>query len=148
MIVVDGQLAMFWSEPEEDSQPVLVVRAEPILRNVVELFSAAWNSACDIALFKRYYRSEKNTDDKTTQILRCLIGGLKDEVAARLLGVSVRTYRRYVADIIQSLDAASRFQAGARAAMLGLSSPGALAQGESHRHVAHFVAGRNSAASA
>ncbi|NEE20393.1 response regulator transcription factor, partial [Streptomyces sp. SID7499] len=43
-----------------------------------------------------------------------------DEVAARELTVSVRTYRRYVAEIMTLLDATSRFQAGVRAAELGL----------------------------
>ncbi|TVP38781.1 LuxR family transcriptional regulator [Streptomyces griseus subsp. griseus] len=42
----------------------------------------------------------------------CTVG--KDEAGARRLGVSVRTYRRHVADLMQTLGAASR----ARAALL------------------------------
>ncbi len=34
--------------------------------------------------------------------------------------MSLRTYRRYVAEILRDLDAISRFQAGARAVQLGL----------------------------
>jgi DNA-binding NarL/FixJ family response regulator len=34
--------------------------------------------------------------------------------------VSLRTYRRHVAEIMRELDANSRFQAGARAVELGL----------------------------
>lgn len=39
----------------------------------------------------------------------------KDEVAARAMGVSVRTFRGYVADLMARLGAADRFQVGARA---------------------------------
>jgi DNA-binding NarL/FixJ family response regulator len=43
-----------------------------------------------------------------------------DETAVRALGVSLRTYRRRVAELMTALGAASRFQAGARARELGL----------------------------
>jgi len=59
----------------------------------------------------------------TRQILVLLNAGYKDDAAARQLGLSVRTYRRHVAEIMRALGAASRFQAGARAAKLGLRLP-------------------------
>ncbi|MER5883126.1 LuxR C-terminal-related transcriptional regulator [Streptomyces sp. NPDC001941] len=59
-------------------------------------------------------------DSVQSQVLRLLCSGAKDEAAARQMGVSVRTYRRYVARILKSLDVTSRFQAGIRAAELGL----------------------------
>jgi len=40
--------------------------------------------------------------------------------ASRRLGVSVRTYRRRVAELTAKLEADSRFQAGLRAGELGL----------------------------
>lgn len=55
------------------------------------------------------------------QILQLLAEGAKDETIARVLGISVRTCRRHVAEIMASLDAVSRFQAGANAALLGLT---------------------------
>ena len=54
------------------------------------------------------------------EILRALGAGLTDEAAARRLGVSLRTYRRRVAELMATLDADSRFQAGVRAGELGL----------------------------
>jgi len=36
----------------------------------------------------------------------CKVG--KDEIGARDLGISVRTYRRHVADLLKVLDASSR----------------------------------------
>jgi DNA-binding CsgD family transcriptional regulator len=52
-------------------------------------------------------------------LLRLLSLGAKDEAAARHLGVSVRTVRRMVADLMRRLDARSRFQAGILAAQRG-----------------------------
>ncbi len=53
-------------------------------------------------------------------VLDALNEGWTDETAARALGVSLRTYRRRVAELMTALGASSRFQAGARARELGL----------------------------
>lgn len=54
------------------------------------------------------------------RILHQLRHGAKDESAARLLGVSVRTYRRHVTALCIRLGASSRFEAGVNAAFAGL----------------------------
>jgi DNA-binding NarL/FixJ family response regulator len=54
------------------------------------------------------------------QVARVLAGGVTDAVAARQLGLSLRTARRRIADLMQELDAQSRFQAGVAAARRGL----------------------------
>ncbi|MFF4764573.1 response regulator transcription factor [Streptomyces sp. NPDC001292] len=54
------------------------------------------------------------------QILHHLHTGATGEAASRELSISVRTYRRHIATIMELLDARSRFQAGVRAAELGL----------------------------
>jgi DNA-binding NarL/FixJ family response regulator len=53
-------------------------------------------------------------------ILEALGSGLTDEAAAKRIGVSLRTYRRRVAELMARLEAGSRFQAGLRAGELGL----------------------------
>ncbi|MFC6086888.1 hypothetical protein [Sphaerisporangium aureirubrum] len=53
-------------------------------------------------------------------VLAYLRDGVKDETAAREMNISLRTYRRKVAGILRSMDANSRFQAGLKAAQLGL----------------------------
>jgi AraC-like DNA-binding protein len=45
-------------------------------------------------------------------IIRMLCTGAKDELVAKRLGMSVRTLRRRIADMLGGLGAASRFQAG------------------------------------
>jgi DNA-binding NarL/FixJ family response regulator len=58
--------------------------------------------------------------DRRGAILDALYSGHKDAAAARHLGISIRQYRRHVAEIMRDIGAASRFQAGARAVQLGL----------------------------
>ena len=52
-------------------------------------------------------------------ILALLAEGLKDDVAARRLGLAKRTYRRRLDSVLGKLGATSRFQAGALAAKRG-----------------------------
>jgi DNA-binding NarL/FixJ family response regulator len=52
-------------------------------------------------------------------VLMLMSSGVKDEAAARQLGISDRTYRRHVADILIRLGASSRFQAGVEAVRRG-----------------------------
>lgn len=53
------------------------------------------------------------------RVLTLMNTGFTDEVAARELGISDRTFRRYVADLLVRLGASSRFQAGVRAVERG-----------------------------
>ena len=50
------------------------------------------------------------------EVLRQLVGGVKDAAAARELGLALRTYRRIVARLMDQLGAQNRFQAGYLAA--------------------------------
>lgn len=53
------------------------------------------------------------------ELLGLLAAGLKDEVIARRLGVHVHTARRRISRLLEALDAETRFQAGAQAAVRG-----------------------------
>ena len=54
-----------------------------------------------------------------TFLLQQLAAGAQDEQIARRLGVSLRTVRRRVADLMSELGAESRFQAGVEASKRG-----------------------------
>jgi hypothetical protein len=82
------------------------------------LFQAAWESATDLAAFLSAERPR--IDAQAARVLRALTSGATDETAARELGMSLRTYRRRVAELLVTLNAGSRFQAGVRAGELGL----------------------------
>ncbi len=67
------------------------------------------------------YASEHRTvSDRGGEAVALLATGMTDAAVARQLGVSVRTVRSDVASMMQVVSAGSRFQAGVRAAQLGL----------------------------
>jgi hypothetical protein len=74
--------------------------------------------------FERLWRASAASPGELSavqrRVLRCLAANFKDEQAARHLEMSVRTYRRNVTSLCMHLDAASRFEAGVKAARAGL----------------------------
>jgi DNA-binding NarL/FixJ family response regulator len=63
--------------------------------------------------------AQRGVDPEQHAIVRVLSDGLTDEIAAGRLHMSRRTFARRVAATMDSLDASSRFQAGAQAARRG-----------------------------
>jgi len=118
MLLVDRQVAMVISQLGPAVRQTLVVRSPAILKALHGLFTSSWGSASPISPIDRL--NDPRQDETTRQILASLRDGYKDDVAARELGMSVRTYRRHVADIMRDVNATSRFQAGVRAAELRL----------------------------
>ena len=119
-VVADGRVALTRSD-DGGAGSAIVVRSGPVVRAVADLFDGVWRGAPpapdpidlggpDRAAF-------------AAQVLRLLYAGYPDEAAAQELAVSVRTYRRHVAEIVAAVGARSRFQAGMRAAAAGLLPP-------------------------
>jgi hypothetical protein len=119
-IVIDGRVAVVWGRLGPRVEQCLTIRGTVVLDTLRRLFSTAWESASELRNHQWWFGD--GADEFTASIARFLTLGYKDDTAARQLGISVRTYRRYVAEIMKRLDAASRFQAGVRAAQLGLIS--------------------------
>ncbi|MFF9041861.1 DNA-binding response regulator [Streptomyces sp. NPDC014892] len=108
------------SAPGAPTARTYTMSASPaLIGGTYALFEAAWESAADLSAFLDPQRPR--LDARTSLVLSALVSGATDEVAARELGMSLRTYRRRVAELLVSLDAASRFQAGVRAGELGLT---------------------------
>ncbi|HEX6875106.1 MAG TPA: helix-turn-helix domain-containing protein, partial [Nocardioidaceae bacterium] len=61
----------------------------------------------------------EDPDGQRRLLLHQLTRGAKDEQIARTLGVSLRTVRRRIAELMDELGADSRFQAGAEAVRRG-----------------------------
>ncbi|MFE6776774.1 hypothetical protein [Streptomyces sp. NPDC057702] len=117
-VLADGTVGVAWSRPGPAVGGTAVVRAPDVLRNLRTLFQVSWTNSPAFTDYRRL--SEHVRSDTARRILLALSSGRTDEAAARGLSMSVRTYRRYVAEIIRELGANSRFQAGARAVELGL----------------------------
>ena len=116
-IIVDQRMAVIWGPPHADADACITVRGTIVLDCLVGLANAVWRSAMDLEVHQWLHEDDDLTVKK---ILYMLAEGAKDDVSARRLGMSVRTYRRYVADIMKRLGADSRFEAGVRAVQLGV----------------------------
>ncbi|MCZ4125416.1 helix-turn-helix transcriptional regulator [Streptomyces sp. H39-S7] len=120
VVIVDGETALVCAESAVGVRASLI-RSAPVIRSLCTLADSVWQSATVAS--ERIDFGDRARSDTVRQVLKCLRLGLTDEVAARELAVSVRTYRRYVAEIMSLLGVASRFQAGAHAAKRGLLRP-------------------------
>ena len=96
---------------------VLVVRQSALVQSLTLLFESLWERALVVPGL---------TDDLVGPaesarrlLLDQLARGAKDEQIARTLGLSLRTVRRRVADLMDELDASSRFEAGVEAVRRG-----------------------------
>ncbi|MFE9440685.1 DNA-binding response regulator [Streptomyces sp. NPDC006602] len=118
-IIIDRRFAILAGVQAPGGREYTLTTAPTLVGTVHALYEAAWETATDLKAFLSGDQPHLNAESRT--ILRTLGSGATDETAARELGMSLRTYRRRVADLLDTLDAGSRFQAGMRAGELGLS---------------------------
>ena len=118
-IIVDRRVAILAGQPSPLGREYTVTTSPVLVGGVHSLFTAAWEAATDLGAYLRGEVPELAPEAR--EILRALGTGLTDEAAARRLGISLRTYRRRVAELMTALEAGSRFQAGVRAGELGLA---------------------------
>lgn len=118
-IILDRRVAILAGQPSPLGREYTVTTSPVLVGGVYSLFTAAWEAATDLGAYLRGEVPELAPEDR--EILRALGAGLTDEAAARRLGTSLRTYRRRVAELMATLEAGSRFQAGVRAGELGLA---------------------------
>ncbi|GCB51423.1 regulatory protein [Streptomyces sp. NL15-2K] len=118
-LVVDGVAALVRGGEETGGQAAIVNDAAAV-RALELLFAGAWSRGRKLT--DHLQLSPRLRTELARNILERLRAGNTDETAARELKVSLRTYRRYVAEIMRELDANSRFQAGVRAVEFGLLS--------------------------
>jgi DNA-binding NarL/FixJ family response regulator len=117
-IIIDRRVAIVAGAQVTGVREYSVIMAPDVVAGVRSLFLATWAGATDLADYLP--SAAPVVDEQGLAILRLLSAGQKDEAAARSMGVSVRTYRRRVAELMALLGAESRFQAGERARALGL----------------------------
>lgn len=118
LLVVDRTCAVLPHDPRLPAQGALVTTAPGLVTALGELFDRYWDAATPL--------EDSPPRDETTgltgseaELLRLLSTGLTDEAAAKRLGVSVRTVKRRMEDLMRRLEAGSRFEAGFRAARRG-----------------------------
>ncbi len=93
--------------------PRLLVRQGALVSALTLLFEQYWEKAMPVSDLSGPSSNER------TFLLRQLLSGAKDEQIARTMGLSLRTVRRRIADLMIALGADTRFQAGAEAVRRG-----------------------------
>ncbi|MBL1081172.1 LuxR family transcriptional regulator [Streptomyces actinomycinicus] len=116
-LIVDGSAALVVADSSVGRRSS-VIRVPEVLHTLRTFFQSVWSDA--VPAGETVVFGDRDRAALAQRILGALQAGVTDEVAARELTVSVRTYRRYVAEMMSLLGASSRFQAGVRAAELGL----------------------------
>lgn len=116
LIIVDGALALL----PASSGGALIIREPDLLGYLLTVFERDWENATPFASGPQAAHDVTKTMKQSILVL--LAKGLKDESIARRLGISLRTCRRHVSDLLDSLGAHSRFEAGVVAERLGLTS--------------------------
>lgn len=94
--------------------PLILIRQRGIVEAVTQWFGLLWERAAAPAVTVR-----GGGRDQRRFLIQQLAAGDHDEQIARRLGLSVRTVRRRIADLMTELGADSRFQAGVEATRRG-----------------------------
>lgn len=123
VIIFDDEVAFLLGERGSGPTGVAIRHTETV-RLLCEVVEMTWSAAEPYSAGDIGYHEV--TDDLLRTIVELLASGLTDEAIARRLGVSVRTCRRHIATVLSSLDAVSRFQAGALAVSANLLDTGRL----------------------
>ncbi|MGK5533597.1 DNA-binding response regulator [Streptomyces sp. URMC 129] len=116
-VILDGRLVILAGDLRAGERTYSIITQRETVQGVASLFEVVWRSATDLAAYDAQVAEIREI---APQVLDLLGRGVKDEAAARALGLGVRTYRRRVAELMTALGAESRFQAGVRARELGL----------------------------
>ncbi|MEU1279143.1 LuxR C-terminal-related transcriptional regulator [Streptomyces sp. NPDC005805] len=113
MIVYDRSTALVPLDPRNTARGALLAHRSGLVTNIIALFEKIWDAAEDLAEIDRRdgCAAESELTERERRVLVFMCTGGKDEAGARELEVSVRTYRRYVAELLQTLGANSRAQA-------------------------------------
>lgn len=105
---------------EETPEAAVIVRRSVLLDSMLALFELVWQHAAEIKVGASEDLVLASTDERDLrEIARLLAAGLTDTAIAHHLGVSERTVRRRIKDLLLELRVDSRFAAGVRAVQRG-----------------------------
>ncbi|MGW5876154.1 LuxR C-terminal-related transcriptional regulator [Nocardiopsis terrae] len=119
MIIFDRKVAFIPVEGGEVAQGAVMLREPSVVDNLYSFFDLMWQSGRPFPVDVSNEQTEAKEEVREA-ILEALATGAKDEMVSRKLGISVRSCRRHIAEIMTELKAESRFQAGIFAHKRGL----------------------------
>ncbi|MFF5019726.1 LuxR C-terminal-related transcriptional regulator [Streptomyces sp. NPDC001165] len=131
LIIVDHHLA-FAPAPQapatgqSDTSAVLLIKDPHVVRILELIYEHCWEQALQLRTPEETFRGDVDGTDqgwrptsRHQELLRLMAAGSTDDAISRKLGVSERTVRRLVAELLAQLGAESRFQAGVNAVRSG-----------------------------
>lgn len=120
IILIDRTTAVVGHFQKPLPYEIFLIREPGILAPLYEFFELSWAAAEPFDLKEvREADPEGPPTSQELALLQLLASGSIDEAAAKKLGISVRTVRRMMADLMERLGATSRFEAGHKATKRG-----------------------------
>jgi hypothetical protein len=125
LAIADRRIAVLPLTLDMGDPQSVVIHDCTLLDALVDLFEAYWQQALPLDVVAPQPDGPEpgpapaplSDDDRA--LLMFLVAGLKDEAIARQLGLSVRTLRRRMQQLLTTLGADNRFQAGVQAVRRG-----------------------------
>jgi len=108
LAVFDRRIALLPLSVDQLVDSALVVHPCALLDALIEMFTLLWDQAVPVV-------PSVKADPTDTRLMTLLAAGFKDDAIARQLGMSSRTVGRRVAELMETLGARTRFQAGIHA---------------------------------
>jgi DNA-binding CsgD family transcriptional regulator len=122
LAVIDREWAMLPLLHTQGRIPeaVVIVRRSVLLDSLMALFDSVWEHAVEIRpTSDNALASSGTSEGELRQLAYLMAAGMTDTAISRQLGISERTTRRRVKDLMAELGVDSRFVAGVRAAQRG-----------------------------
>ncbi|ARI55969.1 MULTISPECIES: helix-turn-helix transcriptional regulator [unclassified Streptomyces] len=121
LVVYDRSTALVPIDPRNPAAGAVQVSGAGFLAGLVALFERLCETMRP--LDSRSCGAQDQPTPMEKEILRLMGQGLTDDAVRKKLGVGLRTARRMIADLMERLDARSRFEAGANAVDRGWLQP-------------------------
>ncbi|MFJ4644290.1 LuxR C-terminal-related transcriptional regulator [Streptomyces bobili] len=121
MIIMDRRIAMIPVSGDDSAAGAVLLTGHGTLTALCALFETTWDGAQPLGEVAPTDPHGLTGQQATT--LRLLAEGHTDETIAKRLGVSHRTARRIASELMDRLNARSRFEAGVRAVQQGWLPP-------------------------
>jgi DNA-binding CsgD family transcriptional regulator/sugar-specific transcriptional regulator TrmB len=117
MVLTDRRAALVPLDPEDTRRGALYLTGRGVVASMLALFQQVWDIATPLGVAPG--PDGEGLTGQERALLTLLAQGITDEAAAVRLGVSHRTVRRMMAELMERLRARSRFEAGLRTAQRG-----------------------------
>ncbi|WP_169952743.1 LuxR C-terminal-related transcriptional regulator [Microbispora sp. H11081] len=98
---------------------VLAIHGHALTGLFRHVFDWCWATSAALGSEALDPPAPQDLSEQQKAVVRMLAAGMKDETIARNLGISQRTLRRLITELMEVLESGSRFQAGVKAAALG-----------------------------